>query len=312
VIPMLTSPLARAALQENAHLALWNKSFTHIQKVTHMPKIRELAARYQAEEMDHLADRTHHDYCRNIEIICELWGDRDAEDLKARELGQYMDVRRGRIQRGKVVTVLANIYRLAVAKWYVIEHNPTRDLIMPKSKPRTRYVTDAEYQAVRGIASPALQIAMDLAYITGQRQGDIVNMTWEQIEAEPGPESYGKLFLTQGKTSKQLAINITEALKDILLRARKRPPMLPRLYVVRTRTGEGFSSAGMRALWQRTIRKALRLKLIESKFTFHDLRAKCASDNLDIQAASNLLGHQNVQMTKTVYDRSVRIVEPLR
>lgn len=65
-------------------------------------------------------------------------------------------------------------------------------------------------------------------------------------------------------------------------------------------------------MWQRAIKKAVRLGAIKEPFTFHDIRAKCASDHPDINRAGDLLGHQNVQMTKAVYDRSIRIVEPLR
>lgn len=41
-------------------------------------------------------------------------------------------------------------------------------------------------------------------------------------------------------------------------------------------------------------------------------RPKCASDHADINKAGELLGHQSVSMTKAVYDRSVRVVRPLK
>ena len=58
-------------------------------------------------------------------------------------------------------------------------------------------------------------------------------------------------------------------------------------------------------------RDAVAEGVIKTPYTFHDLRAKNASDNPDIEAAAKLLGHQNSQMTKSVYDRSVRLVQPL-
>lgn len=48
---------------------------------------------------------------------------------------------------------------------------------------------------------------------------------------------------------------------------------------------------------------------------FYDLRAKTAddtADDLDEQAASNLLGHENVQTTRRHYLRRGKIVDPTR
>jgi integrase len=64
-------------------------------------------------------------------------------------------------------------------------------------------------------------------------------------------------------------------------------------------------------MWRRAIVKAVERGAIKTPYTFHDLRAKTASDHPDIQKAADLLGHENVQMTKSVYDRSERIVDPL-
>jgi integrase len=54
-------------------------------------------------------------------------------------------------------------------------------------------VTDAEYAAVYALASERMQIAMELALDTGQRRGDLLNLTRAQLTDE------GIEFL-QGKT----------------------------------------------------------------------------------------------------------------
>ncbi len=272
-----------------------------------MTTVKDLIDRYRKEEMGHLAPRTHKDYLRNLEILTKKFGHYKAKALKPRDVGRFLDVPKGRIQRGKIVSVLSSIYKLAVGKWWVVETNPCASVLMPKGTPRTRYVTDAEFHAVRNICSPAMQIGMDLALLTGQRQGDLVNLGWDQIDV------INRLILVkQGKTGKALAIRITPAVEEVLVRAKRRPPALPRLYIIRTKSGHPFTSEGFRTLWQRRMNEALKRGLIKSRFTFHDLRAKSASDNSSIQAACDLLGHQDIRMTKSVYDRSVRIVEPLR
>lgn len=74
--------------------------------------------------------------------------------------------------------------------------------------------------------------------------------------------------------------------------------------------GGCYTSAGFRALWQRVMNKFVRLG--GKRFTFHDLRAKSASDSETIDAAYQRLGHTSMSMTRRAYDRGVRKVAPLR
>lgn len=271
--------------------------------------VADMLDKFVPEHFPKLARRTQVDGLRHVEILKEAFGHIEAGKLTAREIGQWMNggPKRGRIQRGKIVSVLATAYKYAVGEWFLVDSNPTRDLRMPKGGKRTRYVTDAEFQAVRALCSPRLQAAMDLAYITGQRQGDILAMRWDHIDVV-----HDVIHLTQSKTGKRFGIHVTDALKEVLTRCKRMTPAFPRAYVLRTKDGERYTSEGFRAMWQRAIKKAVRLGAIKEPFTFHDIRAKCASDHPDINRAGDLLGHQNVQMTKAVYDRSIRIVEPLR
>ena len=52
--------------------------------------------------------------------------------------------------------------------------NPVRTLERTPKGKRTRYVTDAEYDAVYTLANERMRIAMDLALLTGQRRGDLL------------------------------------------------------------------------------------------------------------------------------------------
>ena len=274
-----------------------------------MTTINDLLDRYIPEHLPTLARRTQIDTLRYVETLRGLWGDVDADKLTARTIGQWMNggPTRGRIQRGKIVSVLATVYKYAVGQWFLVDSNPTRDLRMPKANKRTRYVTDEEFEAVKALCSSRLRAAMDLAYLTGQRQGDILKLRWDHIDV-----NQRVIHIRQGKTGKRFGIAITDALEEVLVRCKRMTPALPRAYVLRTKEGERYTSEGFRTMWQRTIQKAVRLGAIKSPFTFHDLRAKSASDNADIEDAAKLLGHQNSQMTRSVYDRSVRIVQPLR
>jgi integrase len=47
-------------------------------------------------------------------------------------------------------------------------------------------------------------------------------------------------------------------------------------------------------------------------FTFHELRAKCASDKDGLESAAALLGHANSQTSKSAYRRKMPRATPLR
>jgi integrase len=160
---------------------------------------------------------------------------------------------------------------------------------------------------VYDIAPPAIQIMMDLALLTGQRQGDLVNLGWDQVDVLERV-----IHFQQSKTGRKLAVRISPALEAVLVRAKRRKPALPRLYVVRTRTGLPFSPEGMRTSWQRVMNQAMLSGLIKTRYTFHDLRAKSASDSRTIEQAYERLGHQSMGITRSIYDRGERVVEPLR
>jgi integrase len=204
------------------------------------------------------------------------------------------------------------VFYKAIGRWCISDTlvNPCTAVERWPTRPRDRYVTNEEFAGCRAIACPQVQIAMDLALLTGQRQSDIVGLTWKQIKAIGVPRPDWRIEITQGKTGKKLAIMISPAVETVLKRAKLMEPQWPREYVIRTKHGLRYTPDGFRALWQRTQRAWMALG--NPNFHFHDIRAKCISDNKDLDAAYLLAGHMDVKMTRRVYDRAMRRVEPLR
>lgn len=262
--------------------------------------------RYLKEVLPTLGVRTQKDYSRHIAILRKVFGHMRPDEVRPRDIGAFLDRPKGKIQANRQVAVLSAIYSKMVGRWYVAEKNPCLKVERNDSKKRTRYVSDAEYYAVYCIARPRVQIAMDLALLTGQRQGDLLSLPFSNVSEE------GILF-KQGKTGKRLLVEMSPSLKAVVERARNLVPVVDiGGYVLRTRSGRPYTSEGFRACWQRTMKKAMSRKLLEERFTFHDLRAKCVSDTVDIQKAFERAGHTSMAMTRGVYDRGIRKVTPLR
>lgn len=76
----------------------------------------------------------------------------------------------------------------AMVRWGIVESNPCKVAKSFTEKPRDRYVEDWEYQAVIALASPVLRAAMEIAAITGMRQGDILKLRHADL-TDTGPPS---------------------------------------------------------------------------------------------------------------------------
>lgn len=268
-----------------------------------MKTMNDAFDRYERETLPTLAPRTMRDYRRHLKVLRKEFGHRRPSDIKPKDIGLFLDVDKGKIQRNRMVAVLSAVYTKMVGRWWMADSNPCLKVERNPSKPRDRNVTDAEFMAVYKRHGPRVQIAMDLALLTGQRQGDLLRLKWSQVTPE------GVTF-RQSKTGKRLMVELSPALEAVLQRARAQLPNLPREYVLRRRDGKPYSENGFRAIWQRVMRKHVRAG--GERFTFHDLRAKSGSDSETIQAAYERLGHTSQAMTRRVYDRGVRKVKPLR
>jgi integrase len=268
---------------------------------------------YIKEYVPRTVPRTQRDYTGIVNnTLRPIFGHMLPQDVKPRHVRDFLEVPTGRVHRNRMVMILSRIFYLAIGKWCIDDdlRNPCIKIEKWPVKPRTRYVTDEEFNAFRAICCPQVQIAMDLALLTGQRQGDLVRLTWKQIRAIGLPREQWHIEIDQGKTGKKLAVMISPTIETALKRAKVMLPHWPREHVLRTKWGKQYTEDGFRAMWQRYCRTWE--KMGHERFHFHDLRAKCISDNQSLDNAYLLAGHIDIKMTRRTYDRNRRKVQPLR
>jgi integrase len=276
----------------------------------HAPTVGDLIDRYQAECLQELSPRTRRDYQRHLNHLRREFGHRTACDLVPKDFADFMNVKKGKIQRNRQLAVLSAVFTKAVRRWFAIDRNVLRDVERHSSRPRDRYVSDAEYEGCKASAPLRVRLMMELALLTGQRQGDLISLQWSQVVEMP--DGTNAILFEQAKTRKRLALKVTPTLEAVLDRCWQLPkggkdggP-----HVITRRCGGCYTSEGFRALWQRTINAWV--KRGNKRFTFHDLRAKSASDSATVDDAYQRLGHTSIAMTKRVYDRGIRVVTPLK
>jgi integrase len=272
-------------------------------------KMNDLFDRYVSECVPELQPRSRRDYLGIIEILRATFGEMEPQEVRPSHVAAFIDVPKGRIHRNRMVTILSTVFKKAMGRWCLDMNlsNPCSVVERWPTKARTRYVTNEEFAGMRAIASLQVQVAMDLALLTGQRQGDIVGMTWGQVKID-GPRPTWYIEVIQGKTGKHLGISVSPAIEEVLDRAVLTGPSGE--YVLRTQFGQRYTEDGFRAMWQRYRRRWMELG--NEDFHFHDIRAKSISDNSSLENAYLLAGHIDMKMTRSVYDRNIRRVEPLR
>lgn len=273
--------------------------------------MNELFDLYERECIPQLQWRSQRDYRSIIIILRRVFGHKNAIDVRPKDVAEFINVPTGRVHRNRMVTILSTVFKKAMGRWCLDLNltNPCTVIERWPTKARKRYVTDDEFNGFRKTTREQVQIAMDLALLIGQRQGDIIGMKWSQVKSE-GPREKWHIEIDQGKTGKKLAIFISPAVEKVLDRAWLIEPYWPREYVIRNKHGRRYTEDGFRAMWQRYCREWEAAG--HQRFHYHDLRAKCISDNKSFDAAYLLAGHIDPKMTRGVYDRNRREVQPLR
>jgi integrase len=226
----------------------------------------------------------------------ESFGRGSLEQIKPAHVKQYI---RRRSKKGaalfekKVLSAMFNWAReeghtTAPNPCYGIKFSKSEKTMMGKLGKRDRYVTHAEFNQVKLRGDWVLQDAMDLAYRTGQRPGDVLKMTRADIRE-------GTLLVVQDKTGAKVPISIEGKLKVVLERALARPRKVQSMYIVADDNG------------QRVSYDQLNERFVKARgdadWQFRDIRAKTATDLPNIRQAQRLLGHASEQTT-TIYRRS--------
>jgi integrase len=239
---------------------------------------------------------------RNLEVYFRKF---TLEQMQPRHVKMYL---RKRSKKGAAMfekRVGSAMFNWARGEGHTSVPNPFHGITFSKAEKRAYqatgrrkvYVTDTAYREVWGRGDDVLQDAMDLAYRTGQRPGDILKARRQDIEE--GVEFEGRrvrvLWFTQEKTEARVGVIIEGELERVLERILGRSRPVASVYLIADRRG------------QRVLLGALNVRFRkargEATWQFRDIRAKTASDMPDLKKAQLLLGHAQ-ETTTVIYRRS--------
>ncbi len=261
-----------------------------------------IAARYTREVIPGKATRTQLDNIGELGRLVAVFGKVLIGSIKPFHVRQYMDKRgaqaKSRANREKAL--LSHIFNKAREWGYTDMANPCQGVKGFTEAGRERYVTDAEFKAVRDAAHQSVRDAMDLALLTGQRPADVLKIQRSDLRD-------GALWITQNKTGAKRAIELTGELGKVIADILARPCKQLSPHLIQDDDGQPVR---LRTLQSR-IDKARKVSGVH--FQFRDIRAKTATDTGSLAHAQSLLGHKKRDMTEQYVRRhSGERVKPLR
>lgn len=257
-----------------------------------------LVARYLREVTPKKAPSTQkQDRYRAAQILA-VFGAERPENIRPTDIAQYLD-RRGNIAANREKAFLSHVFSMAM-RWGAVDWNPCRGVHRNPEPKRDRYPEDWEVEAVGKHLKPAWAVrCIRLAYLVGQRPGDVLATTRAQITA-------AGVFYRQSKTGKKLLVEWSPALSDAVRDAVEHAGDI--LLFCRKVKGQErpYTYWALNSAWRRAMAAALKSGDLQEAFTLRDMRPKSGSDAKD----KELLGNTEAIRRKH-YDRLPKRVKPV-
>lgn len=193
----------------------------------------------------------------------------------------------------RLLVVLGKVCQWAVDRG-IIDANPAREVTRYIQTPRDRLIAPGELAAIRALLTPRMQCIVDMAYLTGQRIGDVLAIRRADLVADG-------IAFTQQKTGTRLVVAWTPELRAAVDRARALTGNLVPQTLFYARGGPPKYQHVWRAFHKAAERAGV------ANVTLHDLRAMAATEaDADGLDARGLLGHRDRRTTE-IYLRSRRV-----
>ena len=194
----------------------------------------------------------------------------------------------------RYMAVLSHVFTIAVKEWNLLENSPMKNISRLKEpKGRVRFLNEEERKILlekcKKSTNQYLYTIVVLAISTGMRQGEILNITWSDVDF-----NNNRIVLHETKNGERRVVPLTGlAFKLVLELFKKRNFDSYFLFP----NNDATKPIYIRTSWE----KALKEANIED-FRFHDLRHTAASylamGKASLAEIAEILGHKTLSMVK--------------
>lgn len=238
-------------------------------------RLSDVIDRYAREVLTTKAPKTQRDQSKQLDILRRDFGKAAPADVRPSHVAAFLDAYPSPVAANRIVALLSHVYKKAI-RWGLAESNPCRGVERNPDGKRQVYVTNEQFWSAWRDASPRVRLAMELAYVTGQRQADVLTLKWADCKDDG-------LHFRQHKTGTGIVIERGEWIGDLLARCREAQRDAMSFYVLADGHGQRWTSSGFQTAWQRFMRGR------PDRFQFRDIRKKSANDGL----TGEHLGHRD-------------------
>ncbi len=282
----------------------------------------ELLTRWHSETIQGRAVNTQKDIGYAIPKLIEFFSSPSPaplNEIKPQHVSRYLAWRKAApIRANREIAWLSTAWNWGRTIGLTDLENPCNGVKRNKETGRDIYPEDDEIAAIEAHADEPLKEAMRLAYLTGQRPGDLRDMQETDIRG-------GVLTFSQNKTGAKMAVSVVGELEELINRIRSRKSSIQgvrSLALLCDENGQPLGKSQLRHRFDRArsaaanaasdAATAARIMNIQ----FRDLRAKAGTDKREIDGldgAQRLLGHAQSSMTEH-YTRARRgvTVKPVK
>ncbi|MCX5804059.1 MAG: tyrosine-type recombinase/integrase [Proteobacteria bacterium] len=205
----------------------------------------------------------------------------------------YKSLRKDKVKPATInreLTVLSSIFSRAV-DWGLLTDHPMKGGKVKKLKEdslKERILSVDEERSLLEKAQPWIRDRIIVALDTGMRLGEILSLTWDQIDLS------GKIIsVKHTKTGKERRVLVTERVYRTLISRKEENPQGAMVFP----SVKGNSTSRAHTAFKRACDKAGILGL-----RFHDLRHTCATrlviGGVDIATVKKILGHSTIRTTE--------------
>jgi integrase len=138
--------------------------------------------RYERDIIPKKAPRTQKDNLAELRQLRPFFEEAPIDAIAPALVAQYRDARSAPVRANREIALLSRVYNLAREWGLTTKENPCQGVRKNKELPRDFYANDAVWKSVYAKAVEELKVAMDLAYLTGQRPADVLVMRKDDIE----------------------------------------------------------------------------------------------------------------------------------
>ena len=226
-------------------------------------------------------------------------------DLTPAKISEYRDllarettVRKKQRSNGSVrrhLAILSHMLSTAMKEYEWIEENPMSKVKKPQEpRGRVRWLNDDERKnllsACQGSSNRYLYPVVVLSISTGMRQGEIMNLTWPDVELQKG-----KIILYKTKNGEKRVVPLKGLALELLIGLDKVRPINSKLLFPSKNNLQ--KPIDLRAAWE----SALKISGVQH-LNRHDLRHTAASylvmNGASAAEIAEVLGHKTLQMVK--------------